>query len=489
MTIRALRLLLLTILMLAFTASQAGAQVPDLKLGGTIPTLAPLVATGDAGGREHFRPRPRPRGTIRSTAIRSSANSSTSPGRSRRRSAPPAPASSSTPVRVYVLTNNHVVEGTSAVQITTKDGRQFSARVVGRDPPTDLAVLQIRNPAALKSLSLGDSDALEVGDFVLAIGNPFGLGQTVTSGLVSALGRTGSASRAMRISSRPTPRSIPAIRRRAGQPARRTDRHQFGDHLARRRQCGHWLRDSRQHGAAGHGADHRNRSCRARPYRRLPAGPHAGSEQGAQRRRRHRRGRARLGRGEGGPAQGRRRRHGGRSSHPHLRAAPQQDRPCPHRPGRQAHGATRRRAGHCRPSRWRRRWSRARPRSPAIVVCGEASRGHPSIRCDFRPTAVAPTIALSQVPSVRSRSGTRERPSSTIDRVGGRYFDVSARRSGRIRMNCLCDVRFRPAPVPCRPPAGLFLEPALLRHVRGESRPACTSRQKPGPRPAPARSC
>lgn len=93
--------------------------------------------------------------------------------------------------RGYVLTNNHVVEGASLVQITTKDGHQLSAKVVGRDPPTDVAVLQIQNPVGLQGLPFGDSDALEVGDFVLAIGNPFGLGQTVTSGLVSALGRTG----------------------------------------------------------------------------------------------------------------------------------------------------------------------------------------------------------------------------------------------------------------------------------------------------------
>ncbi len=93
--------------------------------------------------------------------------------------------------RGYVLTNNHVVEGASVVQITTKDGRQLSAKVIGRDAPTDVAVLQIPNPAGLQGLPFADSDALEVGDFVLAIGNPFGLGQTVTSGLVSALGRTG----------------------------------------------------------------------------------------------------------------------------------------------------------------------------------------------------------------------------------------------------------------------------------------------------------
>jgi serine protease Do len=93
--------------------------------------------------------------------------------------------------RGYVLTANHVVAQISTVQITTKDGRRFAAKLVGRDPATDIAVLQIQNPSGLKAIALGASDALEVGDFVIAIGNPFGLGQTVTSGLVSALGRTG----------------------------------------------------------------------------------------------------------------------------------------------------------------------------------------------------------------------------------------------------------------------------------------------------------
>ena len=95
------------------------------------------------------------------------------------------------PQRGYVLTANHVVANATAVQIRTKDGRKFAGRVVGRDAPTDIALLQIREPAGLKAIALGDSDALQVGDFVIAVGNPFGLGQTVTSGLVSALGRTG----------------------------------------------------------------------------------------------------------------------------------------------------------------------------------------------------------------------------------------------------------------------------------------------------------
>lgn len=93
--------------------------------------------------------------------------------------------------RGYVLTANHVVAQISTAQITTKDGHRFSARLVGRDPATDIAVLQIQAASNLKAIALGDSDKLEVGDFVIAVGNPFGLGQTVTSGLVSALGRTG----------------------------------------------------------------------------------------------------------------------------------------------------------------------------------------------------------------------------------------------------------------------------------------------------------
>ena len=90
----------------------------------------------------------------------------------------------------YVLTNAHVVENGSDIEVTTKDNRRFSAKLVGRDPDTDIAVLQI--PASgLTAVPIGDSDRLQVGDFVLAIGNPFGLGQTVTSGIVSALGRSG----------------------------------------------------------------------------------------------------------------------------------------------------------------------------------------------------------------------------------------------------------------------------------------------------------
>jgi serine protease DegQ len=89
----------------------------------------------------------------------------------------------------YVLTNNHVIEEADEILVSLNDGRQVAAKTIGTDPETDLAVLKIEL-GDLPVITLGDSDALEIGDPVLAIGNPFGVGQTVTSGIVSALGRT-----------------------------------------------------------------------------------------------------------------------------------------------------------------------------------------------------------------------------------------------------------------------------------------------------------
>ena len=90
----------------------------------------------------------------------------------------------------YVLTNNHVVKDGGQITVTLKDNRSFDARLLGTDPATDIALLQI--PAQnLSAIEMGDSEQLMVGDFVVAVGNPFGLGQTVTSGIISALGRSG----------------------------------------------------------------------------------------------------------------------------------------------------------------------------------------------------------------------------------------------------------------------------------------------------------
>ena len=90
----------------------------------------------------------------------------------------------------YVLTNHHVIDDADEVKVTLKDRRSFTAKVLGSDPQTDIALLQI-DAKKLTALELADSDDTKVGDYVLAIGNPFGLGQTVTSGIVSALGRAG----------------------------------------------------------------------------------------------------------------------------------------------------------------------------------------------------------------------------------------------------------------------------------------------------------
>lgn len=89
-----------------------------------------------------------------------------------------------------VLTNHHVIDGADEITVAMEDGRSYSAELVGSDSEMDIAVLKIKGDN-LTAVKLADSDALQVGDFVAAIGNPFGLGQTVTTGIVSALGRTG----------------------------------------------------------------------------------------------------------------------------------------------------------------------------------------------------------------------------------------------------------------------------------------------------------
>ncbi len=94
----------------------------------------------------------------------------------------------------YILTNNHVIDGADKIQIQLNDGREIAVNLIGKDPQTDIALLKISNAKDIKNLtavSIADSDKLRVGDFAVAVGNPFGLGQTATSGIISALGRSG----------------------------------------------------------------------------------------------------------------------------------------------------------------------------------------------------------------------------------------------------------------------------------------------------------
>ncbi|MCU0734386.1 MAG: DegQ family serine endoprotease [Methylotetracoccus sp.] len=90
----------------------------------------------------------------------------------------------------YIVTNNHVIDKAQEILVNLHDGRTLSAKLIGADPESDVAVIKVE-PQNLTALPIADSDQLQVGDFVVAIGNPFGLGQTVTSGIVSALGRSG----------------------------------------------------------------------------------------------------------------------------------------------------------------------------------------------------------------------------------------------------------------------------------------------------------
>ncbi|TEW56650.1 Do family serine endopeptidase [Psychromonas sp. RZ22] len=91
----------------------------------------------------------------------------------------------------YIVTNYHVIENADKIMITLISGHQYMARVIGQDPKSDIALLQIKSRQPLTAIKFANSDKLQVGDFTIAIGNPFGLGQTVTSGIVSALGRSG----------------------------------------------------------------------------------------------------------------------------------------------------------------------------------------------------------------------------------------------------------------------------------------------------------
>ncbi|WP_312998073.1 serine endoprotease DegQ [Leclercia sp.] len=91
----------------------------------------------------------------------------------------------------YVLTNNHVISHADKISVQMNDGREFEAKLIGGDDQSDIALLQLQNPTGLTQIAIADSDTLRVGDFAVAVGNPFGLGQTATSGIVSALGRSG----------------------------------------------------------------------------------------------------------------------------------------------------------------------------------------------------------------------------------------------------------------------------------------------------------
>ncbi len=116
----------------------------------------------------------------------------------------------------YVLTNEHVVGEATAIQVVVADGRELPGHVVGTDPRTDIALVKVEDKKPFPFVRLGDSEKAEIGEWVVAIGNPFGLDHTVTAGIISAKGRhnvrPGVAAAGSSTSSRPTRRSTPATR-------------------------------------------------------------------------------------------------------------------------------------------------------------------------------------------------------------------------------------------------------------------------------------
>ena len=178
-----------SMLFMMLVVAQVRAGIPPVALDGKVPTLAPLL--------EQVTP------AVVNIAVLSRSPEQNNPMLQdpffRRffglpeQSKPQISAGSGVIVDArngFVLTNHHVIKDAEQIVVTLKDGRRLQGKLVGSDAATDVALLKVEGDN-LKALPLGDSDALRVGDYVMAIGNPFGLGQTVTSGIVSALGRTG----------------------------------------------------------------------------------------------------------------------------------------------------------------------------------------------------------------------------------------------------------------------------------------------------------
>ena len=181
------------VLALACTAALAPveAALPDTAAGQGLPTLAPMLkqatpAVVNIAVTAHVPTAQNP--LMRDPFFRRFFNFPNQPREQTRQAAGSGVIVDA--AKGYVITNNHVVKSADEIVVTLKDRRSVKAELVGTDEGTDIALLKI-DAKGLSELRLGDSDRLEVGDFVVAIGNPFALGQTVTSGIVSALGRSG----------------------------------------------------------------------------------------------------------------------------------------------------------------------------------------------------------------------------------------------------------------------------------------------------------
>ncbi|HEY3488117.1 MAG TPA: Do family serine endopeptidase, partial [Gammaproteobacteria bacterium] len=185
------RMLPATALWLVFAAGIAEAALPPVVEGQQMPSLAPMLELTTPGvvniatqGRVEIRNNP----LFEDPAFRRFFNIPQMPRERMTQSLGSGVIVDAK--KGYILTNHHVIASADQIAVTLRDGRELEGRLVGSDPDADIAVIQVKADG-LTAVPWGDSDQLRVGDFVVAIGNPFGLGQTVTSGIVSALGRSG----------------------------------------------------------------------------------------------------------------------------------------------------------------------------------------------------------------------------------------------------------------------------------------------------------
>jgi serine protease Do/serine protease DegQ len=182
---------LLTIGLLLVTSSAAWAALPAMLNDQEMPSLAPLVEqVSPAVVNIRVSQTVNMRGHFGDDAFRRFFGLPDAPGGGSREVASAGSGVIVDAENGYIITNHHVVENADAIQISTREGEVFDAEIVGSDAATDIAIIKV-DADGLTDMPIGDSDSVRVGDFVLAIGNPFGLGHTVTSGIVSALGRTG----------------------------------------------------------------------------------------------------------------------------------------------------------------------------------------------------------------------------------------------------------------------------------------------------------
>jgi serine protease Do/serine protease DegQ len=154
--------------------------------------------------------------------------------------------------RGFILTNNHVVDKADEITVTLTDGRKLKAKLVGTDKESDVAVIKVPSDH-LTEVKVANSDQVQVGDFVVAVGNPFGLGQTVTSGIVSALGRSGLGIEGYEDFIQTDASINPGNSGGGiGRPSGPSGRHQYRDPGAERRQCRYWFCHPCQYGTPHH---------------------------------------------------------------------------------------------------------------------------------------------------------------------------------------------------------------------------------------------